>query len=522
MSDGFELSKDEIAALLSKGNVLAEIGKMSLKPRPLLSQPSLNNAWYAVAFSSQLPRIDGKNVNKKKKKKAGKVLYIQLFGEPIVLYRSSNNKVVACQDRCPHRSAALSMGFVNENNNLVCRYHEWSFDNDGKCINIPNGSKLYTLPCHECDDFIWVYYSTENQNGLTHKNKKEKEKADINDILRFPGEYSFEVVCDCDGNWIHHWENVLDLGHVYFIHKNRGQFGGWNYDTNHPKTVKYYRDNRGYLFIGEFAHGPNEPTRTVYIRFDPPCTWTLAEGWVNFHSFIVMQILPINKQHTRIFHRMYFYHNMHSTSVKLFHLMIKYLPAAKEYFKLDLYQLFNEDNMLIAGQSIRVDYLNAPIIHYSRSEDITLKYFYQWILKAINYDIKHSRNNSIWFNGWNNINNVGICKQLNPFISNVVSSGKNNNNNNNNGNVMDIEDIMSEVVLVDTPFGKFSTQACIKEYPPSNKIKEKEEKLVFKIKLVCSFLIIFVFVVFVCLQFVSWELGVLWVWNNIFQSCLAK
>lgn len=39
-------------------------------------------------------------------------------------------------DVCPHRSAPLSMGTV-ENGKVVCFYHGWSFGKDSSCTDIP-------------------------------------------------------------------------------------------------------------------------------------------------------------------------------------------------------------------------------------------------------------------------------------------------------------------------------------------------------------------------------------------------
>ena len=45
----------------------------------------------------------------------------------------AQGELVALADVCPHRSAPLSMGFV-ENNELVCQYHGWRFGESGSCV----------------------------------------------------------------------------------------------------------------------------------------------------------------------------------------------------------------------------------------------------------------------------------------------------------------------------------------------------------------------------------------------------
>ena len=48
--------------------------------------------------------------------------------------------VVAAPDRCPHREAPLSAGFV-EDGCLVCPYHGWKFGDDGRCVKVPSSSE---------------------------------------------------------------------------------------------------------------------------------------------------------------------------------------------------------------------------------------------------------------------------------------------------------------------------------------------------------------------------------------------
>ncbi|KAK3244991.1 hypothetical protein CYMTET_45420 [Cymbomonas tetramitiformis] len=43
----------------------------------------------------------------------------------------------AFRDLCPHRLAPLSEGRINEEGDLECPYHGWSFDGCGTCVSIP-------------------------------------------------------------------------------------------------------------------------------------------------------------------------------------------------------------------------------------------------------------------------------------------------------------------------------------------------------------------------------------------------
>src|SRR5262245_58901972 len=86
-----------------------------------------------------------------------------LLGQPIVLWRDGEGYPVALADRCPHRSARLSKGWV-DGNALVCPYHGWSYDRAGACVRVPQrpdatGMKGAVVPNFSCAvryGHLWV------------------------------------------------------------------------------------------------------------------------------------------------------------------------------------------------------------------------------------------------------------------------------------------------------------------------------------------------------------------------------
>ncbi len=67
-----------------------------------------------------------------------------LLGQPWVLYRAKG-RIVAFEDRCPHRRTPLSQGACSDDV-LQCAYHGWRFDSSGTCIDIPALGHGATLP----------------------------------------------------------------------------------------------------------------------------------------------------------------------------------------------------------------------------------------------------------------------------------------------------------------------------------------------------------------------------------------
>lgn len=84
-----------------------------------------------------------------------------ICNEKVVFYRGVENKICAVEDFCPHRGAAMSLGYV-EDGNLVCGYHGLVLGCDGKVVSMPR-QRVQGFPCVksypvvERDGFIWIW-----------------------------------------------------------------------------------------------------------------------------------------------------------------------------------------------------------------------------------------------------------------------------------------------------------------------------------------------------------------------------
>lgn len=75
--------------------------------------------WYAVELESEV--------------KPGQVVEVRFQGTSVALYRGTDGAFVALENRCAHRQVKLSDGFVRDCQ-LVCRYHGWTFDAEGRLV----------------------------------------------------------------------------------------------------------------------------------------------------------------------------------------------------------------------------------------------------------------------------------------------------------------------------------------------------------------------------------------------------
>jgi phenylpropionate dioxygenase-like ring-hydroxylating dioxygenase large terminal subunit len=119
-----------------------------------------------------------------------------LLGTKLVLFRDAAGKASALIDRCCHRTARLSQGWL-DSGNIVCPYHGWTYAGDGRCVRIPQrpggdpgkGIGVEAFRCSERHGVVWVAL--------------EEPLGDIPDLA--PG--------------LRIMENSFDNAHFAFVHK---------------------------------------------------------------------------------------------------------------------------------------------------------------------------------------------------------------------------------------------------------------------------------------------------------------
>jgi vanillate O-demethylase monooxygenase subunit len=93
------------------------------------THPALRRAWHPVARSDEVGDAPQRTT---------------LLGQDWVLVRLGG-ELRAFVDRCPHRLAPLSAGWV-DGDVLRCSYHGWCFDGSGACTQIPSMGESDHIP----------------------------------------------------------------------------------------------------------------------------------------------------------------------------------------------------------------------------------------------------------------------------------------------------------------------------------------------------------------------------------------
>ncbi len=177
----------------------------------------LRNCWYLAGWADELPE--------------GGVLARRLLDIPVVLFRDKTGEAKAVLDRCPHRFAPLSMGYLQEGS-IVCAYHGLGFGGDGKCTANPHGPivpalKVEAYPVREAFRGLWIWLGA-----------PELANSAMLPKLGFVDEVP-ETAFSCgylrgDGNYQLYADNILDLTHVDFLHPTT--LGGGSITRTKPEV----------------------------------------------------------------------------------------------------------------------------------------------------------------------------------------------------------------------------------------------------------------------------------------------
>jgi phenylpropionate dioxygenase-like ring-hydroxylating dioxygenase large terminal subunit len=160
-------------------------------------------AWYPIAASADVVRR--------------KPIGVKRFGEALVLWRADDGRVVCMPDRCPHRSAALSLGKIRDGC-IECPYHGLRFNASGRCVLIPangvgaavpTGFDLHTIDVREEHGIIWYWYGG---------GKPSLEVPWIPGASE-PGFGASEYSYDAAVPYLRIVENLADFHHFPILHK---------------------------------------------------------------------------------------------------------------------------------------------------------------------------------------------------------------------------------------------------------------------------------------------------------------
>lgn len=206
---------------------------------------------------------------------------LQLLGKDLVLWRDEQKQWRCFDDACPHRLVPLSEGRIESDGNLLCAYHAWRFNGEGKCVKIPQSKDAVTEARNCANPAAWaVTYPVKNLQGLLWVWPESGEQAQRESELRNPRlipeleDKTGKVIKlfwyerDIPFGWDFFMENVMDPAHVPVSHHKL--YGNRYSDPKYydMTPLRKFSTQEGFSF--EIPPISSNVSRAIQ-DFQPPC-----------------------------------------------------------------------------------------------------------------------------------------------------------------------------------------------------------------------------------------------------------
>jgi benzoate/toluate 1,2-dioxygenase alpha subunit len=259
-------NSDEVARLVEAGRV----------HRRVYSDPDVfelemerifGRAWLFVGHTSQVPT-------------AGDFITTELGRQPVIMTRHRDESVHVLLNRCTHRGPKVVNERCGHAARLTCCYHGWTYDTDGRLLNVPvpegcgesfDREEFGLARAPRVGEYRGFVFASLAAKGPSFEDHIGAMKGNIDDLVdRAPdGELALDAGMHryvYNGNWKLQVENVLDSYHVPFGHastvnkegvqfarREGDQKGAVVVEAEKKQTASSWKDRKSYI-VGN-GHG---------------------------------------------------------------------------------------------------------------------------------------------------------------------------------------------------------------------------------------------------------------------------
>jgi phenylpropionate dioxygenase-like ring-hydroxylating dioxygenase large terminal subunit len=218
----------------------------------------LTDAWYLGALSGDL--------------RPGKLIRVEMLGEPVVLGRSPGGRLFALRDVCPHRAAPLSAGRFHRDaggaETVTCPYHGWRFGPDGACTAIPSLTadqamdvsriRVRRYPAAESQGLVFLWM------GATPASEPDHPPPAFPGVVGGPPKLVDRVVFDAHIDQA--VVGLMDPAHGPYVHR---QWWWRTAGSEHDKEKRFEPREQGFAMV---RHQPSKNSRAYAILGGQPTT----------------------------------------------------------------------------------------------------------------------------------------------------------------------------------------------------------------------------------------------------------
>ncbi|WP_068276733.1 Rieske 2Fe-2S domain-containing protein [Aldersonia kunmingensis] len=177
---------------------------------PLSMKPT---GWFQVAWSAEVG--------------VGEVHKMKYFGREMIAWRSADGDVAVMDAYCEHLGAHLGYGGRVEGDRIVCPFHGWEWNHEGRNVCVPyekhanKGRRIRSYPVAELNESIFIWHDVEGRApyfdvpDMFAAFGDGKTAADYYPPI--PGATLFREQLEIHPQYI--MENGVDFAHFKFVHK---------------------------------------------------------------------------------------------------------------------------------------------------------------------------------------------------------------------------------------------------------------------------------------------------------------
>jgi phenylpropionate dioxygenase-like ring-hydroxylating dioxygenase large terminal subunit len=163
--------------------------------------------WFQVAFSHEIG--------------PGEQLLVHYFGQDLLLWRSESGEIHANDPYCLHLGANLGVGGRVEGEEIVCPWHAWRWDGEGRNTLIPYSAqkckknlRLKTWPVVEWYGCVVVWHDLAGRAPMW----QPASIPELDDGSRYPFDEQMTTSWEIVAHPQLVMENGVDAAHVQYIH----------------------------------------------------------------------------------------------------------------------------------------------------------------------------------------------------------------------------------------------------------------------------------------------------------------
>lgn len=257
------------------------MAKMALSMRP--------TGWFQVAWSQELS--------------VGDVKPLTYFGRDLVIYRTEDGQAHIMDAYCEHLGAHLGYGGSVKGDRLVCPFHGWEWNTDGRNVCIPyqdrpnQARRIRTWPVCERNESIYLWHDLLDRPPLY-------EVPDV--FALFDGSGGADAyyrtypggIMDKPGMHVHPQyviENGVDFAHFKFVHRaaevpnfTRQDFDDWCFYADFDMTYRPSRTSAGAGSTDEVRGGVRAVNVGISLGF--------SFGWGVDHQLLQVSVTPVDEE----------------------------------------------------------------------------------------------------------------------------------------------------------------------------------------------------------------------------------